>query len=183
LALVFQRRIAVVGGGLKTTPLGNLNLFNVSSGNRQFMLTTVIPYIISLFVIILVGWIGEFLAIFIIPIFHKRKVIYILFRFIYATLLSFISVYILVILLRDINYPISIFMVMLPMLLNITYDRSRILKVKTGRSSLLLKLKNEDKENDYNKNNDLWFEYSSFYGHLTGFINSIFFFLVDKSFF
>ena len=147
------------------------------------MLTTILSYIISLFVIIVTGWVGEFLAIFIIPIFHKIKVIYILFRFFYATLLSFISVYILIISLHEINYPISILMVIFPMLLNITYDRSRIQKVKSGRSTFLVKLKNEGKENDYNINNELWFEYSSFYGHLTGFINSIFFFLVDKSFF
>lgn len=147
------------------------------------MLTVILSYTISLFVIVFIGWAGEFIVIFITTIFNRIKVVFIIFRFIYTSFLSFISVYILSILLHVINYPVSILMIIFPMLLNISYDRSRIQKVKAGSSTFLLKLKSEGKENGYNRDYELWLEYGSFYGHLIGFINGIFFFIADKSFF
>ena len=140
-------------------------------------------YLISFILVVVVNWIGEFTMLFIIPIIYKNKIVYYFLRFFYSFLLSFISVYLIFILFQKIDMPISILMVVFPMLLILSYDWSRIQKVKSGKSALSIKLKDEGRENDYNQHKEIWFEYSCFYGHLTGFINSIFILLLGKSFF
>jgi hypothetical protein len=143
----------------------------------------ILIYILAIFIVTFFGNIFILLFIPILPLMRKIKSIMPIILAVLDIASNFIAVFIIVLLCDKLNIKTTLLMVIIPGVLTIENNISRIKRAKKGIASVKHMLENSSESDSYEQEPDVRNEYGHLIGDVTGLLLSTIYFLSNASLF
>jgi hypothetical protein len=143
----------------------------------------ILIYILAIFIVTFFGNIFILLFIPILPLMRKIKSIMPIILAVLDIASNFIAVFIIVLLCDKLNIKTTLLMVIIPGVLTIENNISRIKRAKKGIASVKHMLENSSESDSYEQELDVRNEYGHLIGDVTGLLLSTIYFLSNASLF